>query len=254
MRGRSRWVAIAGAAVAGLLALPAAASAAGPYPEAIVMVSGYNSSTAFTTPDASCEGQEGDTWSNPAGPAAALRAGGNAVFTAPVKHGTDPALAPCAPGAQPVPGPGNYIDSFGANDPNGAALASFLEFLRTNYGVEHVQLVAHSDGGQWSRSAMTQDSAFSGLVVDSLTTLGTPYTGSMVADIASELNNGRCDFKNFIEQDVCEALLDVIQVVFKGMGPTTIRQLTHAYLESWNPQQSIGTCPVTTIAGTGLDL
>ena len=255
----SRGIAVALAAggflaIAALLLGAGPASAAPSYPDAVVMVSGYNSATSFTTPDPSCEGQEGDTWSNPAGPAAALRADGEDVFTAPVQHGSDPLGAPCAPGGAPVPPASDSIDSFGDNDANGAALASFLAFLRDEYGVEKVQLVAHSDGGQWSRSAMTQDAAFSGLDVRSLTTLGTPYTGSMVADLATELKNGRCDFSDPAEQDLCEALFDVIRQVYSGMGPTTIEQLTHTYLEPWNREQTIGACPVTTIAGTGLDL
>jgi triacylglycerol lipase len=246
----------AGAVVVSALAFgPAGAAAATPtYPDAVVMVSGYNSASSFTTPDPSCEGQEGDTWSNPDGPAAALRAAGFQVFTAPVKHGSDPLGAPCAPGAAPVPPAADSIDSYGDNDVNGAAFASFLAFLRDQYGVQTVQLVAHSDGGNWSRSAMTQDGAFNGLAVESLTTLGTPYTGSMVADFATELRDGRCDFSDDTEQDLCEALLVVIKQVYGDMGPTTIEQLTHAYLEPWNREQTIGACPVTTIAGTGLDI
>lgn len=218
------------------------------------MVSGYNSSTAFTTPDPSCAGREGDTWSIPTGPAHALRAAGLQVFTAPVHRGTDPQLAPCAPDAAPVPPAADEIDSFGDNDANGAALAGFLDFLRTQYGVERVQLIAHSDGGNWSRGAMTQSAAFAGLDVRSLSTLGTPYTGSMVADLGTELNHAKCDFSDRIEQDACEALLKVIQLIYHGVGPTAVAQLTHSYLEGWNAQQSIGSCPVTTIAGTGLDI
>ncbi len=223
------------------------------YPDAIVLVSGYSSASSFTTPDPACEGREGATWSNPAGPAAALRAAGYDVFTAPVEPGSDP-LAPCAPGGDPLPPASDSIDSYGDNDANGAALATFLSFLRDDYGVERVQLIAHSDGGNWSRAALTQDAAFAGLDVRSLTTLGTPYTGSMIADIGTELRNGRCDFSNRSDQDLCEALLDIVRLVYGQIGPTAIEQLTHSYLERWNEEQSIGSCPVTTIAGTGVDV
>ena len=223
------------------------------YPDAIVLVSGYSSASSFTTPDPACEGREGATWSNPAGPAAALRAAGYDVFTAPVEPGSDP-LAPCAPGGDPVPPASDSIDSYGDNDANGAALAAFLSFLRDDYGVERVQLIAHSDGGNWSRAALTQDAAFAGLDVRSLTTLGTPYTGSMIADIGTELRNGRCDFSNRSDQDLCEALLDIVRLIYGQIGPTAIEQLTHSYLERWNEEQSIGSCPVTTIAGTGVDV
>lgn len=241
-------------AVAAALFGAAPAAAAPSYPDAVVLVSGYNSSTAFTTPDPSCEGKEGDTWANPAGPAPALRAAGEQVFTAPVKHDTDPIVPPCAPGGAPAPGPSTYIDSYGDDDANGAALGAFLAFLRDSYGVERVQLVAHSDGGNWSRSALTGDDAFAGLDVRSLTTLGTPYTGSMIADLGTELRNGKCDFSNRIEQDICDSLLDVVELVYQQLGPTAVEQLTHSYLEGWNPGQRIGACPVTTIAGTGVDL
>jgi hypothetical protein len=233
--------------VAGAQAAPAA------YPDAVVLVSGYSSGSSFTTPDPACEGHEGVTWSNPDGPAAALRAVGYDVFTAPVEPGSDP-LAPCAPGGAPVPPASDSIDSFGDNDANGAALAGFLSFLRDDYGVERVQLIAHSDGGNWSRAALTQDDAFTGLDVRSLTTLGTPYTGSMIADLGTELRNGRCDFTNRSDQELCESLLDIIRLIYAQIGPTAVEQLTHTYLERWNREQSIGSCPVTTIAGTGVDI
>src|SRR5688572_4311979 len=111
---RGRLSAVAVACVAALSAEPAAAAPV--YPDAVVMVSGYSSSTPFTTPDPACAGAEGDTWSDPAGPAAALRAAGLEVFTAPVHRGTDAIPAPCAPGGAPVPGATTEIDSFGDND------------------------------------------------------------------------------------------------------------------------------------------
>lgn len=224
------------------------------YPSAVVLVSGYNSSSAFTSPDPACAGQEGDTWSNPAGPAAALRAAGANVFTAPVQHGTDPALPPCTSAGAAVPPTTTYVNSYGDLDDGGAALAGFLAFLRDSYGVQRVQLVAHSNGGNWSRGALTQNAAYSGLQIESLTTLGTPYIGSFAADIAVELNNGKCDFSNEVEQGICDVILDLIQAEFAGSGPTTIKQLTHAYMETWNDDQRIGSCPVTTIAGTYLSI
>ena len=190
----------------------------------------------------------------PAGPAPALRAAGLAVFTAPVQHGSLPLLPACAPGGQPTPGTDTTVNSFGDNDDNGAALAQLIEFLHDSYGVERVQLVAHSDGGNWSRSAFTQDAAYPDVDVRSLTTLGTPYTGSMVADIGTELSDGSCDFRSADEQDLCLALLEVARQIYGDIGPTAVEQLTHSYLEQWNPEQVIGGCPVTTIAGTGVDV
>jgi triacylglycerol lipase len=74
------------------------------------------------------------------------------------------------------------IDSNGDVDANGLAPARFLAFLQQSYGVANVQLVGHSDGGLWSRSALTQ--SHGGPSILSLTTIGTPYTG-YVADVAS---------------------------------------------------------------------
>ncbi len=220
------------------------------YPEAVVLVSGFTTTTPFTNPDPACNGQEGLTWSPPTGVAAALKAAGNAVFTAPIRHLDDPVALPCPGSGAPAPPISNYIDSGGDDDANGAALAGFLAFLRDSYGVQRVHLVAHSDGGNWSRSAITQDSAYAGVAIRSLTTLGTPYTGAFSADLAIETQGGKCDFSEKIEQAICDALIDVIDVVFKDMGPIATNQLTHEYLEIWNSRQQIGACPVTTIGGT----
>ena len=250
----SRWCVVLALTVCGWLAMSATAAAQGTsYPDAVVLVSGYDSSSAFTTPDPSCQGQEGATWSDPPGPAAALRAAGLKVFSAPVQRGTEPVLLPCTPGDTPSPPLSAYINSYGANDANGIAFASFLGFLRDSYGVQRVHLVAHSDGGNWSRSAITQNTAYNGLDISSLTTLGTPYTGSMIADIGIDMKGGQCDFSG-IEQDICEAFQKILDTILGQIGPTTIEQLTHTYMEMWNPQQSIGACTVTTIAGTGFSV
>ncbi|MGA8218745.1 MAG: hypothetical protein WB771_09275 [Solirubrobacterales bacterium] len=258
--GEGRGVAIAGA-LAALLATSAASTfvpeavAQGPsYPDAVVLVSGFTTVTPFTTPDPACNGQEGGTWDPATGVAAALKSRGFSVFTAPVKHLNDPEALPCPGSGTPLPPQSDYIDSGGDNDANGAALAGFLGFLRDNYGVARVQLVAHSDGGNWSRAALTQRSAYSGLTVASLTTLGTPYTGSFVADLAVEMQGSTCDFADPLEQDLCNALIGVVDLILKDKGSVATRQLTNHYLTSWNRQQSIGSCPVTTIAGTYVDI
>ena len=237
------------------LAFAPAASAQGPsYPSAVVLVSGFTTVTPFTTPDPACDGREGDTWGVANGVAAALKERGLAVFTAPVKHLTDPEALPCPGSGVPQPPQSDYIDSGGDDDANGAALAGFLAFLHDNYGVNQVQLVGHSDGGNWSRAALTQRAAYQGLTVGSLTTLGTPYTGSFIADLAFEMQGTTCDFSNSIEQGLCDALIGVVDLILKQKGSLAARQLTNTYLTSWNRQQSIGSCPVTTIAGTYVDI
>lgn len=252
-RGRIGIAGLSAALAAAVLAHGASAHAA-TYPEAVVLVSGFTTTTPFTNPEPVCNGKEGLTWSPPTGVAAALKAAGNAVFTAPVRHLNDTVALPCPGSGEPIPPLSAYIDSGGDDDANGAALAGFLAFLRDSYGVQRVHLVGHSDGGNWSRSAITQDSAYAGVAIRSLTTLGTPYTGAFSADLAVETRGGKCDFTNKVEQVICDALIGVIDTVFKDMGPIATQQLTHEYLKAWNARQQIGTCPVTTLGGTFLKL
>lgn len=232
------------------------AQAAPPYPEAVLLVSGFETETPFTSPDPFCDGKEGSEWNPPGGIASALKAAGNDVFTAPVGRDDKPLPPSCTGPGEPLPTAAMQVVSNGPTDPNGAALASLIGFLRDSYGVERLHLVAHSDGGLWSRAGITQDSPYAGVEIQSLTTLGTPHTGSFIADLGIELDNGKCDFSNRVEQLICDAMLDVIELVVTELGPTASRQLTNDFLATWNPQQVLGSCPVSVIAGdhVGFDL
>ncbi len=117
-----------------------------------------------------------------------------------------------------------------------------------------MQLVGHSDGGLWSRSAITQLPQAQGLepTVQSLLTLGTPHTGSFGADLAEFVHDGSCDTTG-IEQDVCEAILPVLDALIADLGTDAVNELSSSYLETWNRAQSIG-CPVTVVAGTYVTL
>lgn len=236
-----------------MLVLGASASAAPPYPDAVVLVSGFDTKTPFTTPGPACKGKEGEAWDAPTGVAAALKAAGKQVFTAPVRQAGSKGLTPCAPDG-PAPPQADYVNSNGELDANGRALAGLIAFLRDSYGVERVQLVGHSDGGLWSRSAITQDSAYSGVSILSLTTLGTPHTGSFVADLAIELEGGKCDFESKLLQGLCLVFQTSIEAIIDDIGQTATEELTNDYLASWNPRQRIGSCPVTGIAGTYVHL
>jgi triacylglycerol lipase len=232
----------------GLLAIPAPASAA-TYPEAVLLVSGFDTASPFSTPDPSCNGKEGPEWSPAGGIAQTLKPAGLKVFTAPVRQTGEPLLPPCTGPGETAPPDGAVIDSNGELDADGQALANLLGFLRDTYGVQKLHLVGHSDGGLWSRSAITQDSGYAGLEVLSLTTLGTPYTGSLVADLAINLDGGKCDFSNEIEQLICESVVDVADLMLKDLGKVATTELTNGFLTGWNPQQRTGSCPVTGIAG-----
>jgi hypothetical protein len=247
--GRFGWGRVIVLAAVLALALPASAFAS----SAVVLVSGFDSHTPFTTPLAGCATQTGPTWNSPAGTAATLRSAGEPVFTAPVANSGASPGSPCTSPGGAVPPASDVIDSNGDVDANGAALMHFLQFLDAHYGVTNVSLVGHSDGGLWSRSAITQmRAANAGPVVQSLTTLGTPHTGSFGADLAELITDGRCQLSNPTEQLLCQAVLKVINQVFADLGPTAVRELSSSFLAGWNPQQTIG-CPVSVAAGTFVD-
>lgn len=141
------------------------------------------------------------------------------------------------------------IDTNGGTDANGRALAELIAFLRDDYGVERLHLVAHSDGGLWSRAALTQSAAYRGVEIESLTTLGTPHTGSYLADLEVELQGGKCDFSNRTEQRICEGVGLLADAIAVELGPIATEELTNDFLATWNPKQRIGSCPVSVIAG-----
>ena len=173
--------------VAAVVLMPGAAQASPSYPEAVLLVSGFETETPFTSASPSCDGKEGSEWnpqdppaSPPVGIAHALNQAGYNVFTAPVsKGGTTAPITPpmvCAGKGEPVPQENMdvVIDSNGDTAANGAALANLIAFLRDSYGVTDLHLLGHSDGGLWSRAGITQDSAYRGVTIHSFTTLGTP--------------------------------------------------------------------------------
>jgi hypothetical protein len=240
--------------VAAALAVPAGASAASaPFgTSAVVLVSGFHTSSPFSTPACSTSGR-GPTWGSATGPAAALSNAGYRVFTAPVESGGGPAPTSCLGGTYPnIPAKGMTINSKGVLANNGTALVRFLSFLSSSYGITSVQLVGHSDGGLWSREAITQmRAAEPPLTVTNLTTLGTPHTGSFGADIAEDLNGagGSCtDLPPGVERDICETFFSSIAILMKELGPTATEELSSPYLAQWNPTTSIG-CPVTVLGG-----
>jgi hypothetical protein len=223
---------------------------------AVVLVSGFNTSTPFSTPACPTSGR-GATWGQATGPAAPLTAAGFAVFTAPVANGGQSAPTSCLGGMSPdIPSGGSMtIDSNGELAANQQALVNFLQFLNQSYGITHVALVGHSDGGLWSRAAISQlrDNG-SPVTVDSLTTVGTPHTGSFGADLAMAVNaaGGSCnDLSDPIEQDVCDAAWVAVQAIFADLGQDVIEELSSSWLSQWNPTTSIG-CPVTTLGGNAV--
>lgn len=225
------------------------AFAAQPANQAVVLVSGLNSPTPFTTPDPSCAGKEGDVWGTLIAPQ--LKQQGFNVYTAPASKGGQ-TFTPCG-GSPP---PSAYIDATQGIDQNGQALASFLAYLNQTFGVTDVQIVAHSYGGLWSRSAFSQNSPYSAsLRIDSLTTLGSPQTGSFAADLAQFMVGASCDkVPTRIARLACELFQNLVERDVQYLGPEAVEELTSTYIGAWNPSQEIGSCPVTPIAGTFVDL
>ena len=219
-----------------------------------MLVSGFTTSTPFSTPDPSCAGNEGDTWSISVAPA--LKAAGYPVFTAPEGPNSDGnapgnAPSPCVGPGQQAPPPDVTVNTGGDVDENGQFLGQFLAFLNQDYGVTDVQLVGHSDGGIWSRSAINQSANYPGVTITSLTTLGTPHEGSFVADLARGhrrpgLPVGR---KRDPQVPVRRRAGDREHHLLV-LGPTALNELTSSFTSTWNAKQSIGSCPVTTVAGT----
>jgi hypothetical protein len=64
------------------------------------------------------------------------------------------------------------------------------------------------------------------------------------------MKNGKCNAGNEALQIACLALQSVVQFVVKDLGAETVEQLSSDYEITWNPEQRIGSCRVTGIAGT----
>jgi len=228
-------------------------------PFAVVLVSGFNTSTPFSTPTCATSGR-GSTWGYGTGPAATLSAAGLAVFTAPVANaGATPPPSCLGSSTIDIPAGGStVINSNGELADNQAALVAFLQFLNQSYGVTSVALVGHSDGGLWSRAAINQlRSAGSPVTITSLTTIGTPHTGSFGADLAVAIasDNGSCGDLSGVEYTVCELSYAAVELIFADLGQDVIEELSSGWLSQWNPTTSIG-CSVTTMGGdaVGWDL
>jgi pimeloyl-ACP methyl ester carboxylesterase len=152
---------------------------------AVVIMSGGDAASPFTTPDEACASglASGNT-------STALRSflleRGHQVFTAPAQNGRGVVVDP-APGSfgafagQPeVLGEQYTVNSDGDIDLAGEHLTRFLGLLADRYGVDEVDLIGHSNGGLFARSAIRLMQMLDiEIRVRSLTTLGTPWMGSV---------------------------------------------------------------------------
>jgi triacylglycerol lipase len=208
----------------------------------VVIVSGGAAISPFTTPEAACAdgSAAGSTdtylreqlleagfvvYTSPAnaGPGAVVEDLGFAGFTSP------PEVLPAE----------LTVNAVGPIDDGGASLARFLGYLSERYGHQEFNLVAHSMGGLFSRSAMRQlREAGSPLVVRSLTTIGTPWAGGFTADYAA----GDLTLADANGDERFEEVLRQFDEETRSLPPDNAgQQVAARYLmgtEGWNQRQA----------------
>lgn len=223
---------------------------------AVVIVSGGDAISPFTTPERAC------TIGLAAGNTdTALReyllARGHRVFTSPAMNARGPVQEQLT-GFGPFGGMpfelSEYltVNSTGDIDLAGERLARFLTFLHTDFGVTSVDLVAHSMGGLFSRAAIgVLQGTASPVRVLSLTTLGTPWTGSVVGDFGlGDVDLSAAAGHPLIERAMTEFVRRSAQLEMGAAQEVTARYLTGE--RGWNAHQVgvLDEIPVTLIAGT----
>jgi triacylglycerol lipase len=271
--GRNAKSATAAAFIATTLALTACSSGGnegasspssdpgGSSDRAVVIVSGGAAVSPFTTPNAACT----------AGLAAGntdtflrehLLGQGMRVFTSPAMTGDGPvqdqtgfgAFGDC-PEALPAE---VTVNSVGDIDLAGEHLARFFSYLNTEYGIKTVDIVGHSMGGLFSRSAIKVVKATdSPVAIRSLTTLGTPWQGTFLGDYANgSLGLEACDGDAFCEQSMKAFKSAADQSSIGSAQEVTVNYL--AVPEGWNDRQGaqLDGIPVVLLGGdvfTGSD-
>lgn len=225
-----------------------------PASQAVVIVSGGDATSPFTTPDAAC--------------ATGLAAGNTdtalreyllkqnyAVYTSPAMAGRGQVVDQTGFGAFgvcPVTLPENMtVDSTGSIDTAGEHLARFLNWLHTEKGVTDVDFVAHSMGGLFSRAAIRVLTTTNAPVkVRSLTTIGTPWQGSYLSDFA----NGIVPLTDCLGDKFCESAMTAFKARVLQLMAGSGREVNKAFLMGkggWNEFQSgvLDQIPVVLIGG-----
>lgn len=222
---------------------------------AVVVVSGGDAVSPFTTRDQAC--------------ATGLAAGntdtaireyllgkGYTVYTSPAMNGRGQVVDQQGFGAFgvcPVTLPENMtVNSTGSIDTAGEHLARFINWLHDEKGVTEVDFVAHSMGGLYSRAAIRVLATTGSTVkIRSLTTIGTPWQGSYLSDYANDL----IPLSDCRGDKLCESAMkqfkDRVLQLMAGSG----REVNTKFLmgrDGWNEFQSgvLDAIPVVLIAGT----
>jgi triacylglycerol lipase len=238
------------AAASPALAADAQASKSGQ--RAVVLVSGVAATTPFTTPTRACRSgfSAGNTW-------AYLRdylvKRGFKVYTAPASVGGGRVVETTSDFDGPFAGCPKQLpasmtsNAIGPVDRSGSSIARFIRYLHDRYGVTSADVVGHSLGGIIGRAGIREVRLNRVPVkVRSYTTLGSPWTGVMLADpIDPSDPMSACD-----GGPVCEAFLKpLLEIPGIEMLVSTLSTKNKAV---WNSYQvgALKGIPVTMVAGT----
>ena len=221
---------------------------------AVVIVSGGDAISPFTTPELSC-GAGLAAGSTDTALRQALLEAGFATYTSPANAGSGPVSADTGFAGFSSPPPqlpaAMTVDAVGPIDAAGERLATFLAFLTGTYGIDEVDLVGHSMGGLFSRAAVRElKQVGHGLRVRSLITLGTPWEGSFAADYA----NGTVPIEAAEGDRGTETIMQSFKEATRESSTGAGEQVTRHYLagpNGWNARQAgiLDDIPVTLIAG-----
>ena len=221
---------------------------------AVVVVSGGDAVSPFTTNDQAC--------------ATGLAAGntdtaireflvskGYTVFTSPAMNGRGQVVDQQGFGAFgvcPVTLPENMtVNSIGSIDTAGEHPARFMNWLHTDKGVTEVDLIGHSMGGLYSRAAIRVLATTNAPIkVRTLTTIGSPWQGSYLSDYANDL----IPLTDCQGDKLCEGAMRDFRVRTLQLMSGSGREVNKAFLmgsNGWNQFQSgvLDKIPVTLIGG-----
>lgn len=230
---------------------------------AVVLVSGGDACTPFTTPTSACRS------GMPAGITNSylrdhLLDRGLRVFTAPASNRRGQVVPPGAETADcfddcPEPlGAHLTITSTADIDLAGERLARFIEYLHHHHDVECIDLVGHSNGGLFSRAAIrVLRETDSSVAVASLSTLGTPWHGSFALRFLA----GEIDITACAGDAWCEQMLSTVVDEAASNDLGLCAQNAVGYLDGphgWNAAQAgvLDEVPVLLVGGdrfTNLD-
>ena len=221
---------------------------------AVVVVSGGNATSPFTTNDQACATGLAAGNTNTA-IRESLVSKGYTVYTSPAVAGRGQVVDQTGFGAFgvcPVTLPENMtVNSTGSIDTAGEHLARFVNWLHDEKGVTEVDFVGHSMGGLFSRAAIrVLATTGSPVKTRSLTTVGTPWQGSYLSDYANDL----IPLSDCKGDKLCEGAMQQFKARVLELNSGSGREVNKAFLMGkggWNEFQSgvLDSIPVVLIAG-----